>query len=225
MILAVMARFDVDNTKTSAAAEWYDESVKQKRRPFFASKRRKVAAGVVVAAVLIGAICYYAAGTPAYSMFRLYRAYKTGDIRGALKYIDVQAVLEHAAERVRSELGDSAPQSREEFVDALKPLIAERIRDRLIGTVVGDDSGSQYVEEDLGDQLGGRLFSIEREGANAEILLRNGLRIGLRQTRDRYWRIVSIEGLITLTPEDRALFASPPQREELRGRILERIKF
>lgn len=205
-------------------------------------KRRKVIAIVAGAAVVLGFLGYYATGTPAWSLFQLYRAYRSHDIRGALKYIDVKAVLESTAERLRTELGGSAAvagsggagsESADKFIEALKPLLQERIRDRVLGAVVGTEYESAVTAltdletggEDLGGQVAGRLFSIKRDGGAAELRLRNGIRVGLRQTRDRYWRIVSIEGLIRLTPEEKELLKSTVQQGELRERILDRIQF
>ena len=168
--------------------------------------------GLATAAALLLALLsgwYYLMGTPQYSIYRFAVAIRDRDAAAAERFVDVDRVAlaasdvvvgEYLAGNSRAARGIEAlgqGTARGAAAQALKPLVAARVRAEIRKTAAAQGSGTSGFLLPAGIIGAFRRLDVAREGPGAWVSytdIRSGqTRFWMTQQPDRSWRITEFD--------------------------------
>ncbi len=141
----------------------------------------------------------YARETPRYSLYQLKRALLARDVDGALRYMDVDSVADHAADRFLAKInkkrdgtGENMEGTRtkdfmEQLVPAIKKDLKRQMKD-LVATYLEDEGMLQNIRK-----ASIWIFEITLGNDNTAEIKADGKRLFvMTKTPDGFWRISEI---------------------------------
>jgi len=183
--------------------------------------------GLISVCLLVGISFYYIKGTPHYSLYKFKKALLKNDPETALKYLDIDSIVDNLMSRTMMEMTEERL-SKNEWENAgramgigiammMKPAMKEFLKTSFKQAVTNPDKDKTDIRK-LKD-LGFNDYIIERIGNTALISPKNDPDVSFKMTRIEggYWKIVDIIN----KDED---LPGPGSREKNKGPIKKRGK-
>ncbi len=160
----------------------------------------------VIGVIFFSGLCawFWFRETPTYSLLQLRKAIEARDAETAMRYIDVDAVVDGMFASAGNGGGLSSPgrSSPEAFAEAfaqgmvamMGTVVKEGIRTGLRRAITVGDDNNTLLREFLGRDGAG--MSVSQDGDAARVTLsRSRTVLLMRRAREGGWRIVGVEGL------------------------------
>jgi hypothetical protein len=175
---------------------------KSGREEFMNGKKLLIIGVAVIAVVLAGAF-YYIKGTPQYSLYMLKKAIEQNDSEGAMKYLDVDSIVDTAMVNVMKDVSKKSETFSDNDFEAagaalgagLFMMMKPAIKDALSAGIKQAISDPEKDKTGLGNIFG--TVDIKVNGKSATIIPDGAPDTSFRmaKTSEGYWRITEISNL------------------------------